>query len=588
MAFATFTSTHLCILTPHQHGRQLFSQRTSSKVSASLNPTKPSTSNQTVVRRSGNYKPSIWEHHYLQSISSVFTGEEYTRRADELKGRVKMMLEQVMDPLDQLELIDVLQRLGLSYHFMDEISKTLEIINSSSTSWDNWKDNLYATSLQFRILRQHGFHVPQDVFSSFLDDMGKFEGGLCGDTNGMLCLYEASYFSIEGERILEEAKDFTTRHLKENLEQNMYMDQNLAMQVGHSLELPLHWRTQRLETRWFIDIYEQRHDMNLLLLELAKLDFNMVQATHLEEMQHMTRWWKDRGLTEKLGFARDRLMESYFWTIGVFSEPRSGYARRMTTKLISLISAVDDIYDVYGTIDELELFTDAIERWDINALEQLPYYMKICFIALYNSINEMAYDVLKENGSYIISYMKKMCAELCNAYLIEAKWYHSGYTPTLSEYLGNAWMSISGPLILIYAYFFITKLVTKEALEYLEKYPSILRHTSIAFRLADDLGTSSDELKRGDVPKSIQCYMHETGASEEEARDYIKCLIGEHWKKMNEDLFYVSPVSKSFVTVAMNLARTAQYNYQYGDGFGVGDRETKDRVLSILIEPIKD
>ncbi|XP_059628847.1 (-)-alpha-terpineol synthase-like isoform X3 [Cornus florida] len=515
MAFATFTSTHLCILTPHQHGRQLFSQRTSSKVSASLNPTKPSTSNQTVVRRSGNYKPSIWEHHYLQSISSVFTGEEYTRRADELKGRVKMMLEQVMDPLDQLELIDVLQRLGLSYHFMDEISKTLEIINSSSTSWDNWKDNLYATSLQFRILRQHGFHVPQDVFSSFLDDMGKFEGGLCGDTNGMLCLYEASYFSIEGERILEEAKDFTTRHLKENLEQNMYMDQNLAMQVGHSLELPLHWRTQRLETRWFIDIYEQRHDMNLLLLELAKLDFNMVQATHLEEMQHMT-------------------------------------------------------------------------RWDINALEQLPYYMKICFIALYNSINEMAYDVLKENGSYIISYMKKMCAELCNAYLIEAKWYHSGYTPTLSEYLGNAWMSISGPLILIYAYFFITKLVTKEALEYLEKYPSILRHTSIAFRLADDLGTSSDELKRGDVPKSIQCYMHETGASEEEARDYIKCLIGEHWKKMNEDLFYVSPVSKSFVTVAMNLARTAQYNYQYGDGFGVGDRETKDRVLSILIEPIKD
>ena len=78
--------------------------------------------------------------------------------------------------------------------------------------------------------------------------------------------------------------------------------------------------------------------------------------------------------------------------------------------------------------------------------------------------------------------------------------------------------------------------------------------------------------------------MDETGASEEDARQYIKCLIDETWKKMNEE--GDSPFSQTFIGIAKNLARMAQCMYQYGDGHGVQDRETKDRVLSLLIEPI--
>ena len=40
-------------------------------------------------------------------------------------------------------------------------------------------------------------------------------------------------------------------------------------------------------------------------------------------------------------------------------------------------------------------------------MENLPDYMKICFLALHNSINEMAYDVLKEQGLDTIKYLKK-------------------------------------------------------------------------------------------------------------------------------------------------------------------------------------
>lgn len=66
----------------------------------------------------------------------------------------------------------------------------------------------------------------------------------------------------------------------------------------------------------------------------------------------------------KLPFARDRVIECYFWILGVYFEPQYAFARRTLTKVIAMTSIIDDIYDVYGTLEELELFTDATERFD--------------------------------------------------------------------------------------------------------------------------------------------------------------------------------------------------------------------------------
>ena len=95
-----------------------------------------------------------------------------------------------------------------------------------------------------------------------------------------------------------------------------------------------------------------------------------------------------------------------------------------------------------------------------------------------------------------------------------------------------------------------------------------------------------DEIKSGDVPKSIQCYIHEAGFSEDEARQHIKLLIRETWMLLNEDRFASLPLPKQFIETATNLARTAQCMYQHGDGHGIQDGETKDHVLSLLVNPI--
>jgi (3S)-linalool synthase len=46
-------------------------------------------------------------------------------------------------------------------------------------------------------------------------------------------------------------------------------------------------------------------------------------------------------------------------------------------------------------------------RWDLDAIEQLPEYMKICYMALYNTTNEIAYRIQKEHGLTVVSYLKR-------------------------------------------------------------------------------------------------------------------------------------------------------------------------------------
>ncbi|KAL2244876.1 UNVERIFIED_CONTAM: Trans-alpha-bergamotene synthase [Sesamum indicum] len=510
--------------------------------------------------------------------------KEYVEQAEKLKSRVKMIIDETEDLLDQLELIDNLQRLDISNHFQDRIEKLLDSIHRTVESDDKHKErDLYVTALQFRLLRQHGYHVPQEVFCSFMEEDGNFMECLADDVKGILSLYEASFLSLEGEIILDLAKEFSTRHLSERLEQ--ITEPSLADQVRHALELPLHWRVQKLEAKWFIHIYESRFNANLILLELAKLDFNIVQAKYQDEIKQMSRWYKETGLPEKLRFARHRLAECFLWALGFTPEPHFGYARKILTKIAVLITIMDDIYDVYGTLDELEVFTQTIERWDINALDQLPEYMRICFLALFNCANEMAYDVLRDQDFNIISNLRKLWAELSRAYYLEATWYHSGYFPSTEEYLNTAWVSISGPVLLFHAYFCITNPINKGELQSLELYPGIIRWPSMVLRLTDDLGTTSGEIAKGDVPKSIQCYMHETGCSEEDARKRVKHLIDVTLKKMNKDILIGKP-AKNFRITAMNLARIALCVYQFGDGFGVPHHETKKNLVSLIVKPI--
>ncbi|XP_008230161.2 PREDICTED: probable terpene synthase 9 [Prunus mume] len=547
-------------------------------------------------RRLAQYHPTIWDHKLIDSFTTHYTYELHATRLESLKQNVAKTLLAAStsnkgssaSACSVLNLIDSMQRLGVAYHFEQETDAALLSLVSSSTHGTT--DDLHTVALQFRILREHGISISPEVFNKFRSRDGSFKDSLSKDVEGLLSLYEASHLGMPGEEednVLEEAKSFSTKNLRQLV--GTLEDDNLLKQiVEQSLETPLHWRMPRIEARNFIDIYERDNSKNLALLELAKLDYNLVQSVYQMEIKELSRWWRDLDFKNKAGFSRDRLMENYLWAMGINYEPRFSECRIGLTKFVCILTIIDDMYDVYGFLDELEHYTPAVCRWNMEAKEELPEYMKPVYAAMLKFGNELADNVFKNNGLDVLPYIKKEWVNLCKSYLVEARWFYGGYTPTLQEYLDNAWTSVGGPGALLHAYLLqgLGSHLTKTSLESFKHGSEIVYWSSLMTRLSDDLGTSKAESERGDVAKAVECYMEEKGTSEEEAQHYINDLICYSWKKMNEESAKTSRIPKSVVKMSLNMARTAHSIFQHGDGIGTSIGVTKDRLISLIANPI--
>ncbi|ESW22197.1 hypothetical protein PHAVU_005G135200 [Phaseolus vulgaris] len=530
-----------------------------------------------------NFQPSPFTREFIQSLGNKLPIETLQETARKLEEKVRVQINGTnMESLNLLELIDDIERLGLSFKFEEDINKALLKIISIENFEDRIGKGLHETALLFGILRRHGFDVSEDIFMSFKDEEGKFKAEISNDVEGMLSLYEASYLSLEEESVWE-ANAFSRTHLM-NLMKEGLMDTKMAEKVRHVLEgLPYHRSCFRLMARECINRYDKIEPHNLLLLELAKLDFNMQQSSYQNELKELSRWWWDIGLSTKLKFARDRLVELYIWSLAIFPEPHLPICHKELTKVGQLITIIDDIYDIYGTLDELELFTYVIERWNVNSINTLPDYLVLCFLAIYNTVNGIAYDIFKERGIKCLPYLTKSWSNLCKAYLQEAKWFHNKIIPPFNEFLQNARILISGGVILTHSYFLVSKDITEQVLHSLTNHHDMLSSSFTIFRLTNDLATSTDEIERGETSNSIISYMHETTLPEENVRRYFKTLIDKEWRILNKYLVMDSIFPKSFVQVAINLVRSAHCIYQYGDGYGRQDNISRRRIESLLV-----
>ncbi|GAB2252434.1 hypothetical protein Droror1_Dr00005281 [Drosera rotundifolia] len=432
--------------------------------------------------------------------------EDYAKEINLLKQETRAKLVMKMDDnslgIDKLKLIDTLERLGVSYHYEEEIEELLQHIFYTYAKDDFClvKDDqvdLYTTALQFRVFRQHGFKMPCDVFFKFLDNDGKFKQTLVSDLKGIISLYEAAHVRIRGERILDEALIFTTQHLKHltAAANNPDLDRDnsnlhqprLMKQVELALEYPMHYIIPRLEARRFISIYDEDETKDEALLRFAKVDFNMLQLQHQQELSYLCKWWKDTGLANKLPYIRDRSVEVYFWAAALYFEPQYSRGRVLVTKAVPLASMLDDTYDAYATFEELQRLTDAFERWEMNDEDQLSDYLKVVFNSVRTLFDEFDKEMDPERWPHTACYARETVMELIRSYFQEAKWLNAGYVPTFEEYLGNARKSSVLNLITTISFIGMEGVADEMAFIWLQSFPKIQRSMDSIGRLLDDI-----------------------------------------------------------------------------------------------------
>ncbi|CAI8617516.1 unnamed protein product [Vicia faba] len=553
-------------------------------VSATSSLVAPSTTNN-LCRRSANYHPDIWGNHFIQYLSEPMELDEIMKQTIMLKEKVRLRLVP-RNPLRDANLIDSIQRLGLYHHFELEIGELLQHIHNNyvqnGTVTLNLNQDLQSIALVFRLLRQHGYHILPDVFEKFKNEKGNFSETLVGDVDGMLSLYEATHMRIHGEDILDEALSFTSSHLETMTTQ---LSLSVATKINHSLKRPLFKNLPRLVARDYISTYEEdpSHDETLLLL--AKLDFNLLQKQHQKELGDISKWWKHLDFATKLPFARNRIVEAYFWTLGVYFESKYSLGRKIMTKVISLTSVIDDIYDNYGTIEELQLFTQAIQRWDITCMDFLPEYMKFCYKAVLDVFEEIEHDTVKEGIGFCVVYVKNEMIRLVQAYFTEAKWFSSNFIPTMEEYMALGIANSGYYLLTATSFIGMGCIATEEVFKWLTNNPKIVNASSIICRIMNDIVSNEFEQKRGHGASSIECYMSQHGVTREDAINELSRQVTNAWKDINEELLDSTKVPKPLLMRVLNLSRVIHVLYKDEDCYTNSQGSTKNDIISILMNP---
>ncbi|XP_075109604.1 copal-8-ol diphosphate hydratase, chloroplastic-like isoform X3 [Nicotiana tabacum] len=180
-----------------------------------------------------------------------------------------------VDMQARLWAIDRLQRLGISYYFAEEFKQLLDHV---SRYWNeeigifggrnsNFCD-VDDTCMAIRLLRLHGFDVSPDVLNKFKDGDQFFclRGELNKSPTAMYNLYRCSQALFPGEKILEEAKNFTYNFLQQCLANNQSSDKwviakDIPGEMQYALEFPWYASLPRVESRLYIEQYGGADDI---------------------------------------------------------------------------------------------------------------------------------------------------------------------------------------------------------------------------------------------------------------------------------------------------------------------------------------
>nr|QND75951.1 diterpene synthase [Thuja plicata] len=514
-----------------------------------------------------------------------------------------------VDIAERLRAVDCVERLGLERHFQTEIKQAMDYVfqywseRGIGFGRESLVPDIDITATAFRLLRTFGYSVSSEVLQNIKAEAEELLK-LSGNENsagviGILSLYRSSQLNFPGEIVMKEidcfAKDYLAEFLQtKNFSQVKVVKENLPEEVEYALSAQWNRNMPRLMSRNQIELfnpndlwlgktlYHLPNASNDKYLELAKLDFNRVQATHRFEIQRIKRWYKDCNFP-RLDFTRHREVAVYWTSSAVMFEPQYTDCRLDYAKAGLLATITDDLYESYATLNQLKLFNEAFERWDPLMSEQLPEDMKIVFMGIYNTLTDISERALKVQGRDVLPYLRQQWLNLLFSFTKEREWMERSYSPSLDEYWANAEVSIALETTILSPIFSTGNFLPDRILEKI----NFLDLVSQTGRLMNDVRTFQKERDRGELASFVECYKNEHhGCTEEEALNYMERMNEEALINLNYHFLMRSDIPKCYRTLLFNTARIMQMIYRKEDGFRNAAEYLEDSIKKSLYEPV--
>uniref|UniRef100_A0ACD5UVX5 Uncharacterized protein n=1 Tax=Avena sativa TaxID=4498 RepID=A0ACD5UVX5_AVESA len=524
------------------------------------------------------FEPSQWGDFFIEyEPKPLQRSEEWmVTRADKLKEDVRMMFNARSS--SRIFLVDTLQHLGIDHLFQEQIHDTLRDISENELTSSA---TLYEEALRFCLLREHGHWVSADVFDKFKGEDGTFNKDITSEPIGLLSLYNASHLLTHDEPKLEEAITFARHHL-ELLSYSLKSP--LAKQVKRALHRPLPRACKRVETLHYISDYEEEQGHNPILLELAKLDFNLLQHVHLKELKAITEWWKYLYGHIGLSYIRDRVVESYTWAHVIYYERCFELPRIIIAKMMLLITILDDTFDTHATIEECRNLHEAVQRWDESAVTLLPEYLKKFYIELLRSFKNIE-DEMPIDINYDIAHLKKAIQNNVAGYLQEAEWSHKNYKPSFKAHVNLTSRTVGAPTVCVSMMAGMDDAIMKQALKWTADVPDVVVAAGKIVRFMNDIAAFERGKCNRDVASSVECYMNEYCVTSDVAIERVYVLIEDEWRTLNQARFENRALLPAVQRI-ISLAVSASLIYDNRKDVYTSSKHFQKTIEGLFVKPI--
>ncbi|KAG2276677.1 hypothetical protein Bca52824_059232 [Brassica carinata] len=442
------------------------------------------------------------------------------------------------------------------------------------------EDDLYTVSVIFYVFRTYGYNISSGVppLNMLLGDHGEFKECLTRDAKGILSLYEAAHMGTTTDYILDEALTFTLNNL-ESL--SCTCKPNLSRLIQNSLDLPQHKNMEILVAEEFIRFYEKEEDSDLTLLQFFKLNFKFLQLRYLQELKILSKWYKEQDFHSKLApYYRDILVELDLHTL-TYLEPKLSRVSIFLTKFYTMQIILDDTCDRYASFREVEILVDIFGRWDLedHAMDGLPDYLKSVVKFVFGTFQEFEREIGSElGGLYSLEVRPSPLFKIyMRSNLQLAKWASVDHLPSFEEYLDVAGIEIAVYFTLACVLMAMENICKEEAYEWLKSREKLVRAMTTKARVPNDMFGYEDDMSRGYLTGSVNCYKKQYGVSEEEEFRKLRQLTAEIDKMMDNELLKPINVPRQVLKVVMiDTLRAINVAYDKRDGFNRRDGHLKN------------